>query len=164
MPSFPMGDLPMFKKILVPLDGSELASSILPQVAELAKKFQAEVTLIHVSPGEEEDMAGASGSTAADVRKACEAYIGILAKDLQRQGLKIDVACINGNPAREIIRYAGEHRVDLIAMASHGSGELAWLLGSVANKVLTHTDKQVLLYRVLESELPSPKGKEKRFI
>ena len=154
----------MFKKILVPLDGSELASSILPQVAELAKKFQAELTLIHVSPGEEADLAAPLRSTAADIHKTCEAYLNFLVRDLQRQGLMINVVCLTGNPAREIIRYADEHQVDLIAMASHGSGEVAWLLGSIAKKVVTHTSSPVMVFRVLEMELPSLKAKVKEFI
>jgi nucleotide-binding universal stress UspA family protein len=38
----------MFKKILVPLDGSEIAAKVLPKVVELAKTFKAKVTLCHV--------------------------------------------------------------------------------------------------------------------
>lgn len=70
----------MFKKILVPLDGSELSASILPQVAELAKRCQAEFTLLHVYSGEEADAAAPPGSTKAAVLKTCEAYLSLLAK------------------------------------------------------------------------------------
>ena len=148
----------MFKKILVPLDGSELAASILPQVAELANKSQAELTLLHVSPGEEGDVAAPAGSTAAEVFQACNSYLNLLGKDLQHQGLKIDVVCLQGNTAREIIRYADEHKVDLIVMTTHGSGEVAWLLGSIAKKVVTHASKPVMLFRVLELKAPPLKA------
>jgi nucleotide-binding universal stress UspA family protein len=144
----------MFNKILVPLDGSEIAASILPQVAELARKLQAELILIHVSPGEKSAMATPSGSTAVAVHQTCQAYLNMLGKDLQRQGLKVEVVCLTGNPAQEIIRYADEHQMDLITMATHGSGEVAWLLGSIARKVVTHASKPVLLFRVLELESP----------
>lgn len=154
----------MFKKILVPLDGSELAASILPQVAELAKRFQAEFTLLHVYSGEEADAAAPPGSTTAAVLKTCEAYLSLLGKNLQDRGLKVKVVCLAGVPAREIIRYADEHQLDLIALATHGRGEVAWLLGSIAKKVITHASVPVLLFRVLGEEPPSLKGKVKDFI
>jgi nucleotide-binding universal stress UspA family protein len=109
-------------------------------------------------------MAAAQGSTGAVVYKACEAYLSLLVRDLQRQGLNINVVCLTGNTAREIIHYADEQQVDLIAMASHGSGEVAWFLGSIANKVITYTSRPVMLFRILELELPSLKAKGKGFI
>jgi nucleotide-binding universal stress UspA family protein len=154
----------MFKKILVPLDGSELAASILPQVAELAKRFQAELTLLHVYPGKEAHAAAPPGSTSAVVHKTCEAYLAFLGKNLGDRGLNVEVVCLAGIPAREIIRYADEHRVDLIALATHGRGEVAWLLGSIAKKVVTHAVVPVMLFRVLGEEPPSLKGKVKDFI
>jgi|WetSurMetagenome_2_1015567.scaffolds.fasta_scaffold176331_2 nucleotide-binding universal stress UspA family protein len=148
----------MFDKILVPLDGSDLAASILPQVTELAKKLQAELTLIHVSPGEQDAIAVPPGSIAADVLQTCRAYLNMLGKDLQHQGLKVKVVCLRGNPAQEIIRYAEEHQIDFIAMATHGGGEVAWLLGSIARKVVAHASRPVMLFRVLEFEFPQLKG------
>jgi|UniRef100_A0A7C3UZ68 nucleotide-binding universal stress UspA family protein len=143
----------MFKKILVPLDGSELAASILPQVAELARKFQSELILIHVSPGLEQEGEPPPGTTAAAVLQTCQAYLGMLGKELNRD-LKVEVACVRGNVAREILKYAADHQVDLIAMATHGSGEVAWLLGSIARKVITHASRPVMVFRVLEVETP----------
>ena len=146
----------MFKKILVPLDGSELAASILPQVGELAQKFQAELTFIHVGRGEAGEEAGS--------HETCQAYLGLLGKELQKQGLKVRVVCVTGNPVREIIRYANEHQMDLIAIATHGSGEVAWLLGSVAHKVITRSAVPVMLFRVLKIEPPPLKTAVKDFI
>ena len=48
--------------------------------------------------------------------------------------------------------YAAENDMDLIAIASHGGGEIAWLLGSVAHKVIAHAPSAVLLWRVTEPE------------
>ncbi|MFZ2087798.1 MAG: universal stress protein [Desulfobaccales bacterium] len=151
----------MFKKILVPLDGSELAASILPQVAELAGKFQAELILVHVSP--EEDREGAKAASNDDLN-TCAAYLSLLGKELRQQGLKVKVVCVTGNPVREILRCANERQVDLIAMATHGSGEVAWLLGSVANKVITRSPMPVMLFRVLKLEPPPLKPAVKDFI
>lgn len=154
----------MFTKILVPLDGSPLAASILPRVAELAKGFQAELTLLHVYPGERADAAHPPASTAAAVLKTCDAYLALLGKNLQDQGLKVKAVCLAGVPAREILHYADEHKMDLIAMATHGRGEVAWLLGSIAKKVITHAVTPVMLFGVVEEELPPFKGKVKDFM
>lgn len=142
----------MFKKILVPLDGSPLAAKILPQVAELAKLHEAEVTLLHVYPTEflGEATAGVIQEAMAQEKKACELFLGQAAKELEAKGVTVKVACVDGSPAREIIGYAVKEGMDLIAMATHGRGEVAWVLGSVAEKVVSHAPVPVLLYRVVE--------------
>jgi nucleotide-binding universal stress UspA family protein len=58
-----------------------------------------------------------------------------------------------GNPAKEIVAYAAEKDMDLIAIASHGGGEIAWLLGSVAQKVVAHAPGPGLLWRVTNPNL-----------
>lgn len=145
----------MFKKILVPLDGSPLAAKIIPHVVELAKAHQAEVTLLHVAYTEYgEASPGTMAQAVAQEAKRCEASLGQVAKDMQAQGVKATVECIEGSPAREIIGYAKAHGMDLIAMATHGKGEVAWVLGSVAEKVVSHASVPVLLFRVVEVKLP----------
>lgn len=151
----------MFKKILVPLDGSELAAKILPRVEELAKLCDAQVTLISVS-AEATDVPGIASpeifqEAARHEFKACQTYLGTVAKEMQDKGLKVDTACLEGVAAREIVRYAGENNYDLIAMATHGRGEVAWVIGSTAEKVLTHATVPVLLFRVLEYKPPALK-------
>jgi nucleotide-binding universal stress UspA family protein len=151
----------MFKKILVPLDGSELAAKILPKVEELAKLCDAQVTLISVS-SEATDVAGVPSpevfqEAARHEFKACQTYLGNVAKELQGKGLKVDTTCVEGVAAREIIRAASEGNYDLIALATHGRGEVAWVIGSTAEKVLTHATVPVLLFRVLEYKPPALK-------
>jgi len=151
----------MFKKILVPLDGSELAAKILPKVEELAKLCDAQVTLISVS-SEATTVAGVPSpevfqEAARHELKACQTYLGNVAKELQGKGLKVDTTCVEGVPAREIIRVAGEGNFDLIALATHGRGEVAWVLGSTAEKVLAHATVPVLLFRVMEYKPPALK-------
>jgi nucleotide-binding universal stress UspA family protein len=70
---------------------------------------------------------------------------------------EVKIACAEGSPAREIIGYAARHRVDLIVMATHGKGEVAWVLGSVAEKVVSHATVPVLLVRVMEIKPPPTK-------
>jgi nucleotide-binding universal stress UspA family protein len=145
----------MFKKILVPLDGSELAAKIIPQVVDLAKTHLAEVTLLNVAYTEYgEESPGIMAEAVAQEAKRCAMFLGELAREMQSQGVNVKVDCLEGSPAREIIGYAKANNMDLIAMASHGRGGLAWMLGSTAEKVLSHANIPVLIYRVLEVKLP----------
>lgn len=151
----------MFKKILVPLDGSELAASILPAVGELARCAKASVTLLHVcyfpvvtdatAPHRQEEDAE------REVLKECDQFLEKGEKELADYGLSVSHVCVEGVPAREIIAYAHTNEFDLIAMATHGRGEVAWVLGSTAEKVVTHATVPTLLYRVVETEPPMMK-------
>lgn len=148
----------MFKKILVPLDGSELAAKILPKVEELAKLCDAQVTLVSVSRGAT-DVAGPASpevfqEAARHEAKQCEAYLGTIAKDLQGKGLKVETACLQGSPGRMIVKFAQDNNFDLIALATHGKGEVAWVLGSTAERVVSHSTVPVLLVRVMEYKPP----------
>lgn len=148
----------MFKKILVPLDGSALGAKIIPQVIDLAKTHQAEVTLLHVCYTEYgEASPGTIAQAAAQEAKQCEIFLGQVAKEFAAQGIKVTATCVDGSPAREIIGYAAANKMDLIAMATHGKGEVAWVLGSVAEKVVSHASMPVLLLRVIEFKLPDLK-------
>jgi nucleotide-binding universal stress UspA family protein len=145
-----------FNKILVPLDGSELAAKILPQVIDLAKAHGSQVTLLHVYYAEVgEATPGVIKEAVAQEKKRCELFLAQAAKDLEDQGVKeVKVECVEGSPAREIIAYADKHGMNLIAMATHGKGEVAWVLGSVAEKVVSHAMVPVLLFLVLEFKPP----------
>ncbi len=116
----------MFKKILVPLDGSELAAKIISRVADLAKGQNAEVVLLNVYP----DWGDATSPELKVVIEGevnqCQASLARAAQDLAAQGVKSTVACVSGTPAHEIIRYADQNGLELIAMATHGRGEVAW--------------------------------------
>jgi nucleotide-binding universal stress UspA family protein len=149
----------MFKKILVPLDGSELAEKIIPNVVDLAKSFNAEVTLLNVCyfpvpmtvaqlPEKVENAAE------AEELRSCASYLEKLADRLRKQGLNVKLECLEGVAAREIVAYADTNKMDLIAMATHGKGEVAWVLGSTAEKVVSHATVPVLLYRVVEIKPP----------
>jgi nucleotide-binding universal stress UspA family protein len=152
----------MFKKILVPLDGSDLAGKILQQVEELAKVVKAQVTLLAV--GSSDTCAGAGGAPAAIKENvACPelplaGYLEEAAGKLRAQGVEVQWAYKQGNPAKEIVTYAADNGMDLIAIASHGGGEIAWLLGSVAQKVIAHAPVSVLIWRVTEPEPPALKS------
>jgi nucleotide-binding universal stress UspA family protein len=149
----------MFKKMLVPLDGSEIAAKILPKVIKLAKTFKAKVTLFHVCYSGVGAMAGeASPATIraeeAQEQKFCETFLAKAGNDLKDQGLDADWTCADGVPARQIIAFAQNHDYDLIVLGTHGAGEVAWYMGGVADKVATHATVPVLLFRTLEFKPP----------
>lgn len=126
-----------FSRILVPLDGSKLAASIMPLVLPIVGDSQAEVVLLHVSvPGTEtvhpvpevaRKRAQEKGATALkDVQQSLEAA-----------GVKVHVVGAYGDPAEELLAAIARHEVDLLAMTSHGREGLSrWRFGSVAEKVL----------------------------
>lgn len=142
----------MFNKILVPLDGSELAAKVLPQVIELAKTFKSQVTLLHAcyTPDVGEATPGVMKAATPQEHKWCAAFLGKAAEDLKAQGVEVKHECLDGVPAREIVAYADKNNIDLIAMATHGSGEMAWVMGSTAERVVSHATVPVLLFRVIE--------------
>jgi nucleotide-binding universal stress UspA family protein len=149
----------MFKKILVPLDGSAIAAKVLPQIVELAKTFNAKVTLFHACYSGVGSMAG-EGSPAtikaeeAQEQKFCDTFLAKAGNDLKDQGLDADWACADGVPARQIIAFAQDKGYDLIALGTHGAGEVAWYMGGVADKVASHATVPVLLFRTLEFKPP----------
>jgi len=152
----------MFKKILVPLDGSDLAAQILPQVETLAKQFNAQVTLLAVGSS---DTCAGGGAAPEPIKEgaACPEiplarYLEQTAGNLRTQGVEATWVYKQGNPAKEIVAYAAGNAMDLIAIASHGGGEIAWLLGSVAQKVIVHAPAAVLLWRVAEPKPPELKS------
>jgi nucleotide-binding universal stress UspA family protein len=149
----------MFKKMLVPLDGSEIAAKVLPKVIALAKTFKAKVTLFHVCYSGVGAMAGeASPATIraeeAQEQKFCETFLAKAGNDLKDQGLDADWTCADGVPARQIIAFAQNKNYDLIVLGTHGAGEVAWYMGGVADKVATHATVPVLLFRTLEFKPP----------
>lgn len=150
----------MFQKILVLLDGSELAEVVFAYAEELAGKLDLDVILLHVySPALSDYVPmhrvyidGAASTIkrqAQEVRKK----LGIKAK---AKPVSVRGELAMGYHADEILRFADENAVDLILMATHGrSGIKRWTMGGVADKVLRASTVPVLLVRAgIEEETP----------
>lgn len=142
----------MYKRILVPLDGSELAKKALDQAEKLAKAFDAEIVLFQVVPfmpiyGSPELVTPLIVDEKQ--KESAEKYLLDLVEDLRKEGFKVTSMVKTGQQvALEIIDFAKERGVDLIVMCTHGrSGITRWVLGSVALKVLTRAETPILLLR-----------------
>lgn len=142
----------MYKKILVPLDGSELAKKSLDQAEKLARTFDAEIILFEVVPympiyGSPELVTPLIVDERQ--RESAENYLATVAEELKEKGLRVTTMVKTGHQvALEIIEFAKESGVDLIIMSTHGrSGITRWVLGSVTIKVLTRAETPILLMR-----------------
>jgi nucleotide-binding universal stress UspA family protein len=129
-----------FQKILFPIDMSDSCSAAAPFVETLAKKFNAELTLLHVlemPPGYVTDWYGYMALVDTDaIRNARQAEVDQCLKD-KFEGLNVRRVMLEGDAAREITDYAQEQGADLIMMPTHGYGIFrSLLLGSVTAKVL----------------------------
>ena len=142
----------MYKKILVPLDGSELARKALEEAAKMAKSFDAEIVLFEVVPfmpiyGSPELVTPLIVDEKQ--KEAVEKYLANLAEELKKKGLRVTATVRTGQQvAGEIIDFAKEVGADLIVMGTHGrSGITRWVLGSTTHKVLIRAETPILLLR-----------------
>ena len=134
----------MYKRMLVPLDGSELAEAVFPYARELAEKLNLEIILLHVS---RPALDAFLHMRRAYIEHAVEAIKHDLKKPA-KAGKPIGVLgeIAEGYPAEEILRYADEKAADFILIATHGrSGLKRWTLGSVVDKVLRASKIPVFL-------------------
>jgi nucleotide-binding universal stress UspA family protein len=143
----------MYKKIVAPLDGSELSECSLEHVAALAQGCQipSVVLLNVVEPlSRYTNYAGVSQETFNETRKKFLAqnkeYLNKVADRLKKKGINAIPVTVEGRPAEEILDYAEKEKADLIVMSTHGSsGFSRWAFGSVADKVVRHSPVPVLL-------------------
>lgn len=136
----------MYEKIIVPLDGSELAERALDYVTSIAAASGAEVTLLHVCTPDQAE-SGSSRFWVYLLEHAAQILRARL-EDVAGATSTVDSAVIFGHPAEEILAYADKNKVNLIAMTTHGrSGVRRWAMGSVAARVARHSVVPVLLVR-----------------
>jgi nucleotide-binding universal stress UspA family protein len=138
----------MFKKILVPLDGSKLAEKILPRVEKMVRYCQAEVHLIRVVVSYRIDPKEEKEERARLLQEAWD-YLEKIVSRLRKKRVRAYAVVVYGKDAVQVCDFARKNKFDLIAMATHGrSGISRWALGSVADKVLSCSVVPVMLIRV----------------
>jgi nucleotide-binding universal stress UspA family protein len=136
----------MYRHILIPTDGSELAHRAVVHGLSLAKAVGAKVT-VDVPASRENLMTAAFDEYAKHAREHATSILDEMANEAKAAGVQCETAqVIQDHPYQAIVATAKEKGCDLIVMASHGrSGLAAVLLGSVTTKVLTHTTIPVLV-------------------
>jgi len=162
----------MINKIMVPLDGSELAECALPYAEELGAKLGAQVVLVNVTnrvqgmrilkdlnnpktessisynePKEWEREVFMTEGVCSTEEKSLK-YLNNIAKDKLGKNVKVSTEVICGKPAEELTIYANTSGIDLVVMSSHGrSGPNKWARGSIAEKIAKAIHVPVMMIR-----------------
>jgi nucleotide-binding universal stress UspA family protein len=146
----------VFKSVIVPLDGSELAESVIPMMAGVAKALDLEVVLIrayHIPynayAGDDSSYAVNYDELIAGVRDEANEYLEKKVAEVKNLGVaKVSAMTKEGFAGDEIIAIGRKTPDSVIAMCSHGrSGVKRWVLGSVTETVVRHSGDPVLISR-----------------
>jgi len=147
----------VYKRAIVPLDGSPFAEAVLPFFRQIAGPLDMEVLLLRVVPPHAMPPIGEPPGVVVrelETRRVdAEAYLARLAEDLRNRGVRVDTRVNRGEAAHEILAVARETAADLIAMCTHDRrGFCRFVFGSVADAVVRRADIPVLLLKPGETE------------
>jgi len=142
----------MYKRILVPLDGSRLSEAVLPHVEEIAKGLNCEIVLLHVIPLPvpvfDTPASPFDHNLLRDQEQDATRYLKEMCAKLEMDEARVNFLVREGDVTQLILDVAHEVQADLIAMSTHGrSGALRWLLGSVTDRIVRHSPIPVLAIR-----------------
>lgn len=157
------GGMHPIRKILVPVDFSANAKEALAWAADLARRYDAAVTLAHVyqpiSMTLPDGFVLSSAPALVDLLNQLDRALADARRDLTdvAPGIKVDTQLLQGVPFAEIVRFAREGGYDLVVMGTHGrTGLKHALLGSVAEKVVRKAPCPVLTIRTAEHKFEHP--------
>jgi nucleotide-binding universal stress UspA family protein len=143
----------MFKRIILPLDGSKLAECVLPHLVAISRNYEPDILLIRVL----EPFGVSARMRMIDpvdwqIRKAeAESYLNNIAEQLKNVGLRISTHLYEGKSAEQTIEVAHSWNADLILMSSHGqSGISPWNVSSVVQQVILHANRSLLIIRAYQ--------------
>lgn len=153
----------MYKRALVPLDGSPVAESIIPLLTQISGPLDMSVILLRVLEPIPSIVAdGGQPVIVEDLRarmRDAQEYLAPLAAVLRARGVRTSWVIRRGRADQEILAAARDAGADLIAMSTHGrSGFGRLLFGSVAEQVLRHADVPVFMMRETEGRLAARAG------
>lgn len=142
----------MIKHILFPNDGSDNSQKALQYVKEVALKFGAKVTVatIYESPllNGIEIVPYTFSELEKSIREIAEDILEKAHKDLNESGIPCDTRLEQGDPGKVVVELCENNDFDLIVMGSRGLGTVkSFLLGSVSNYVLHHTNCPMMLIK-----------------
>ena len=148
----------MYRRALVPLDGSMVAETVLPFIIEIAGPLDMEVVLLRVvQPVPPVALEGTRHVIVEDEesrRIDAVEYLAPLAVELRNRGVRVETRVRRGQPADEIVGAIRDEGADLVAMSTHGRSGLGRLVfGSVAEAVLRRAAIPVFLMRSTEADV-----------
>jgi nucleotide-binding universal stress UspA family protein len=158
----------LYYRILVPLDGSEVANQALPHAQQLAAQSGAELVLFRVIPNLESKVSIIGNMPYVELNVEQQQYLADhatgwlqrLADDLEAHGIKAQAVIDVGEAAERIVDYSVADNIDMIVMSTHGRTGLArWRYGSVTAKVMDAATCPVLL---IHSQLVEPLREDER--
>lgn len=139
-----------YNKILIATDGSENSKNAVKSGINLAKNTGAKIYAVYVI----QPVSVAAGRKGPDWVKAAkdmmkedgEEATGYVEKQVKNENLDVESVILEGDPGEEIIKFADKNDTDLIVMGTRGlSGIKRFMVGSVADKVVRHSEKEVLV-------------------
>ena len=139
--------------VIVPLDGSLLAESVLPYVKDMAKAFSLSVTLVRAIPTVTALYAGPEYvllpvDIITELKDAAILYLDNVAQSLRGEGLSCTTEVVEGDAASAITQFAMKLQNSLVAISSHGrSGIARVFMGSVADRLIRSSGDPVLVIR-----------------
>jgi nucleotide-binding universal stress UspA family protein len=146
----------MYKRVLLPLDGSQVAEQALPHAVAQAEHFGAELILLRVV----EPFPPVRGLSHADLGRIWEQtqewaheYLDGIAESPKQRGISVITTTVEGQSGAAILQFAEANQVDLIVICTRGrSGVSRWLMGSVADRVTRGARMPVLLVQATHEE------------
>jgi nucleotide-binding universal stress UspA family protein len=148
----------VYKRALVPLDGSMVAEAIVPFILEIAGPLDMEVVLLRVLVPPPPMMVEGAGAVFVEdivkLRREAEGYLESVAVGLRASGVRVTTEVRRGDAVTEILAVTREVDADIVAMTTHGRGGLSrFLYGSVAEAVLRQAEVPVFLLRQTKAQV-----------
>jgi len=137
----------VYARILLPLDGSDMAEKAVPFAVAQAERFRAQLILMQaVEPFPAAGRMAAMEDVGQQRMEWARDYLESVATRIRERGIKVKIVVTEEAPHVAIIQYAEANGVDLIALCSRGhSGRSRWLMGSVADRIVRGARVPVLL-------------------
>lgn len=144
----------MYDRILVPTDGSTGTAHVAMQALDLASNYNATVHALSVLDHSVLSILEDSGESSDILEERGERAVGMVERIGDSYDVPVETTVQDGDPAERILAYADEHSVDLIVAGTHGrTGIRRQLLGSVAERLVRHSEAPVMTVRLPETDV-----------
>jgi len=130
----------MFKRILVPLDGSSSSNKMAEVAVEIANRSNGEIIALSVVDGKDVTV-----ETLGPLTVEAEGFVKVLEERCRKEGIEVKCIIRTGDPAGEIVSIAKEEKADAIMIATHCKPIEGFVLGSVTEKVLKEVPEGILV-------------------